>query len=457
MNATTDQSAVNVTFYWYDDGSGSLIYNFTIYNDTASDTVFENSSFNTALIPDGIFNITVNATNSTGAVVSNATITGVTIDNTAPTVSVVSPVTSTWYDENFTVSVNVTETNDISSVSYRVLNSTGSNVTGWKSLTLNSSLYNGTFDIISQDDAANYTFEFNATDNFGNSNSTVNLSGVHIDDTNPAINSLAVSSVSSSGGTLTVNSTDLTAGVSNCTYADAGSGSLTLSSGLYTATLSSLSASTSYTVNVTCTDLAGNIQSNTTTFTTSAASSSSSSSSSSGGGGSSSTQRSTYVTNTWYNIEEGATETVTVDSEYIGVTEVEFTVNKEVWGGWLKVKLLDDEDVPSSVNDIGKETFQYLTFTTGTTLGDDVISGATVSFKVEISWLEDLDLGKQDVALYRYVDDAWVNLDTGFVGENGDYYYYQATTPGFSYFAIAEGESLVEEVDVVEETVGDAA
>ncbi|MFH0701679.1 MAG: hypothetical protein V2A62_04540, partial [Candidatus Woesearchaeota archaeon] len=131
---------------------------------------------------------------------------------------------------------------------------------------------------------ANGTYYVNLTvrDNATNVNTTSFT--IYVDQVSPSINSLATSSVTSTGATLTVNATDATAGVANCTYSGAGSGSLTLSSGLYTASLSSLTASTAYTVTVICTDNVTNTQTNTTSFTTLAGSSSSSSSSSGGGG-----------------------------------------------------------------------------------------------------------------------------------------------------------------------------
>ncbi|MGM5488772.1 MAG: PGF-pre-PGF domain-containing protein, partial [Nanobdellota archaeon] len=60
------------------------------------------------------------------------------------------------------------------------------------------------------------------------------------------------------------------------------------------------------------------------------------------------------------------------------------------------------------------------------------IQEAFIEFRVNQSLVtEDMD-----VFLLRY-DGAWQRLDTVYLKQVGDYLYYQASTPGFSYFAIA--------------------
>ncbi|MDO8554799.1 MAG: ice-binding family protein [Candidatus Micrarchaeota archaeon] len=132
---------------------------------------------------------------------------------------------------------------------------------------------------------ANGTYYVNLTVLDNASYTNISSFTIYVDQSAPVINSLSTSSVTTSGAILTVNASDAYSGINNCTYSGAGSGSLVLSSGLFTASLSSLSSSTNYVANVTCYDNAGYSASNTTSFTTATVSSSSSSSSSSNGGG----------------------------------------------------------------------------------------------------------------------------------------------------------------------------
>ena len=63
---------------------------------------------------------------------------------------------------------------------------------------------------------------------------------------------------------------------------------------------------------------------------------------------------------------------------------------------------------------------------------------AAIEFKVEKAWLAEKQLGKEAVALHRYVNGAWVELSTTVGEDDGTYVHYSAKTPGFSYFVIGE-------------------
>ena len=73
------------------------------------------------------------------------------------------------------------------------------------------------------------------------------------------------------------------------------------------------------------------------------------------------------------------------------------------------------------------------------------IADATVSFKVEKSWVTGNDIDKSSIALYRYSDDNWGKLVTRKVSEDSNSLYFEAETSGFSPFAVAgkefEGET----------------
>ena len=117
----------------------------------------------------------------------------------------------------------------------------------------------------------NYSYEVNITDTANNKNST-GRRYIRLDITAPTLDIIDIDSITSSGAALSVTTSEI---VSSCSYSGAGSGSLTGSGTTWSATLSSLSSSTEYDVDVTCTDLAGNSGTGSKSFTTS----------SSGGGG----------------------------------------------------------------------------------------------------------------------------------------------------------------------------
>src|SRR3990167_8072732 len=70
LNATTNGSAVNVTFR-FENQSGQLIYNLTILNTSLDQTSFSNVSFNTSLVNDGRYNLTVESNNVSGEITTN--------------------------------------------------------------------------------------------------------------------------------------------------------------------------------------------------------------------------------------------------------------------------------------------------------------------------------------------------------------------------------------------------
>src|SRR3989344_1243998 len=126
-------------------------------------------------------NIRIYANDSAGNI--NTAIAYFTIDNTAPTSTIVSP-TARYYNSNFTVNATITDSSPILSVQYRYENSTINS--SWFGLA-NTSLtnWNTTFNISSIADG-NYTFRVNATDIYSNSNTTTALD-IAVDKTKPTL------------------------------------------------------------------------------------------------------------------------------------------------------------------------------------------------------------------------------------------------------------------------------
>ena len=76
------------------------------------------------------------------------------------------------------------------------------------------------------------------------------------------------------------------------------------------------------------------------------------------------------------------------------------------------------------------------------------IEKAVVCFKVEKFWLQNKSIDQSSITLNRYNDTKWNPLSTNLSGENDEYLYFTAETPGFSPFAItgktAANETLTE-------------
>jgi PGF-pre-PGF domain-containing protein len=66
----------------------------------------------------------------------------------------------------------------------------------------------------------------------------------------------------------------------------------------------------------------------------------------------------------------------------------------------------------------------------------DSIRDARIRFKVNNSWIEEMGVSPEEVSLQRYNGSSWEVLPTTFEGNIGSYTIFEASTPGFSPFAI---------------------
>ncbi len=84
-----------------------------------------------------------------------------------------------------------------------------------------------------------------------------------------------------------------------------------------------------------------------------------------------------------------------------------------------------------------------------------------IKFRVATSWVTSNNIDVDTISLYRWNDDKWNKLTTTKKTQETDYITFEATTPGFSYFAITgqiieleEEEEEEEEEEVVDEGWG---
>jgi clumping factor A len=77
-----------------------------------------------------------------------------------------------------------------------------------------------------------------------------------------------------------------------------------------------------------------------------------------------------------------------------------------------------------------------------------------VGFRVEKSWIKEQNISDSLITLQRY-DNGWQSLSTKKVGEDDNYVYFEAETPGYSCFAITDytGQSGEENKTLVEQEI----
>jgi len=188
---------------------------------------------------------------------------------------------------------------------------------------------------------------------------------------------------------------------------------------------------------VRCTDAYSNVATTDydASFTVSIASTSTTTSSSSGTGSSQGTI--TAGKNlAWSNVAAGTTITKIVGGDDFPVATISFATKTDKTNVGLLFNKLSS--APSGVTSPSGKTYAYLQVTP-TNLGtNDLTSGATFNVRVLKTWLSNNGIAMSDVVVKRWVDSAWVELPTTKASEDATYYYFDAKTPGFSYFAIGQ-------------------
>ncbi|WP_321429648.1 PGF-pre-PGF domain-containing protein [uncultured Methanolobus sp.] len=292
-----------------------------------------------------------------------------------------------------------------------------------------------------------YLLNVTATDEAGNVNGSSSATiEVIIDNTDPVIYNLTLSTESpgSYGESInvSVNVSDAGSGIKGVTAA--GTALTDQGSNIWNGTISAGYGAN--TVTVVATDNASNAVSNTSlSYTGPAAPRSSSSSSSSG---MSSTTREAFLESK--STYEGAkivsqdssgkvlsdpVKVVSVALTRTEVTGVEVESEVDIEKISVSVQKLDSkpDNIPGSAPG---EVHSYLNIEVSE-LDAGSIAGASITFKVEKSWLKENGISTDDVVLSHYTGSAWDQLDTTVSSDDGEYVYYVAKTPGFSTFAIS--------------------
>jgi large repetitive protein len=428
-------------------------------------------SYNVSSLAEGVHTVTIFANDTLGNQNATQTI-QFTVDNTAPTVSWVNNNNSNYSktDFNQTFNISINELNFVQSVKFSVDNGSGTafnitatNVSGYWSASYNvSTLAEG-----------NITLTVIANDSVGNINNSIQIT-LTTDYTYFYFTNVSASSLTTSAATITWNSSSIAnSSVDYGTTEALGTVTSSITFGLqHSVALSSLTASTAYFYNVTSCDYTGNCNTtNSTGFTTSAAATTNTNTGNPGGSDSSTTSTTTTAspststatagkitapTTTETNevelsFAEIATEevaTVDVSKEDLGVTQVQFSVSSPVSNA--RVKVAEVKELPVEVPEFTGKTFKKLEISHNDVIKTEDLLNPIVYFKVEISWLTENDLTKDDVALHRFTEE-WTELPTEYVRSDDIYQYYSAETPGFSYFIIGEKTAVVEITPVVEE------
>lgn len=130
-------------------------------------------------------------------------------------------------------------------------------------------------------------------------------------------------------------------------------------------------------------------------------------------------------------------KTITVSDGGVSITELVVTAKVNIISSSINAKSITA--APSGVLPAGS-VYKYIEIT-ATNITSDNVSSVVISFHVEKSWLATNNLSGDSVRLNRFVGNSWVVLPTAKVSEDSTYFNYNATSPGFSVFAITASSS----------------
>jgi PGF-pre-PGF domain-containing protein len=136
-----------------------------------------------------------------------------------------------------------------------------------------------------------------------------------------------------------------------------------------------------------------------------------------------------------------------------GILGISFTSRQYSGNVIVRIEVLDGG---SSEDGLGGEIYQQMNILVGNERfeSESNINGASLSFRVPKSWVEESNIEVSTITINRFYNNEWNALLTEMTGEDEEYYYFTAETPGFSRYAIT-GDILNTEIitpSKVEET-----
>ncbi len=303
---------------------------------------------------------------------------------------------------------------------------------------------------------------FRSTVNASEHTVTANITHLSIyapleDNTAPVITSLTNSSTSSSI-TLTWNESDDTDHVEiwkNDAFLENSSEQLMVDTGL--------SSSTSYNYSLRAIDLVGNVGnwSNMTVATSAQAStpfSPSSSGGGGGGGGSTGEEYENIVFKDVLSVYAGKGDIVDFDfdNENNDIDYVRYNSLKNAGKISTTIEILKNTSTFAD-NPVSGLVYMNMNIWVGKTgyATESNVKDPVIGFRVSKEWIENNEIDPATITLNRYNEDTWEMLDTKQNDPDDNYLYFEASTPGFSPFAITAQEPLTKNADDIEITVTD--
>ncbi len=124
-----------------------------------------------------------------------------------------------------------------------------------------------------------------------------------------------------------------------------------------------------------------------------------------------------------HNIRPRVTET--------SITNIQIIVSSTESNARIIIKSL--EGPPSNIRSLLDRVYKYFNIETGL----ENVEQVKIEFFVTSAWMEENNATQEDIVMMRFNSGQWRELPTEFIGMDGPNHLFEATSPGFSSFAIS--------------------
>lgn len=99
------------------------------------------------------------------------------------------------------------------------------------------------------------------------------------------------------------------------------------------------------------------------------------------------------------------------------------------------------EKPPQVPEEASKEVYSYQEI--NTSINDSEVDLAEIDFSVNKSWINERNRSREDVVMKRFSNGSWESLDTSYINSTDDEFNFEASSEGFSYYAVALEDSEI--------------
>ena len=157
-----------------------------------------------------------------------------------------------------------------------------------------------------------------------------------------------------------------------------------------------------------------------------------------GGGNTPGPSQGGQQTVTFVTIEAGVASIARYTDKLLDVREINITVSNPA--NTVKITVSKVDEQPAAItHSVTGTVYKYFNITTQN-LDESNVAKARLKFRVNKTWFTANNMDPATTKLNRYTGSAWQALKTTRIGNDSNYYNFEAETPGFSIFVVTASE-----------------